>query len=74
MSERVCAEESCGLELSTWARADARYCCDACRQKAYRWRKQILDRYGSWENALDQITTAPLFMTVMAEIRNIEED
>lgn len=59
MSETVNIPQcwGCGEELA--GRSDARYCSGACRQKAYRDRKRILDRYGSWENVLAELTANP---------------
>jgi hypothetical protein len=48
----------CGERLSQEARADVEFCSNACRQRAYRRRRSALKRYGSWENAIAEITAA----------------
>jgi hypothetical protein len=62
MSERWCQEDDCGLPIPRWARADARYCCNACRQKAYRQHKKrvavMVLEHGSVEAALSDAVTA----------------
>lgn len=58
-----CEDDDCGAEFHP-ERADARFCSSACRQRAYRRRKAILQRYGSWENALAELTkNAPWSVT-----------
>lgn len=37
------------------ARSDAEFCSSACRQRAYRRRKKILDEHGTWENVLSHL-------------------
>lgn len=34
----------CGGPLPDWRRVDARYCREACRKKAARWRRQLWGR------------------------------
>jgi hypothetical protein len=72
MTERYCHEDSCGLKIPAHARADAIYCCNACRQKAYREHKKRIDamvlEHGSVETALAAAVTA-----INSIIRNTEE-
>lgn len=72
MSERWCQEDDCGLKIPIHARADAIYCCDACRQKAYRQHKKrvaaMVREHGSVEAAFSNAVTAMNSM-----IRNTKE-
>ncbi len=41
-----CFNGDCGCEL-TASRSDARYCSNACRQRAYRYRVRLFAPYGA---------------------------
>jgi len=48
-----CFNDDCGREL-TALRSDARYCSNACRQRAYRYRVRLFVPYGGdLDRALD---------------------